>query len=92
MVGETKRLILLKNGEEKEGQEIESQNEQWKQETTAILRGMTVYKHKRKDGVYFVVWRWSKKGVQLSEEVKNINAGQKVPSNTHSRVKEFDWN
>lgn len=70
-VRDKKTLVVRKNGKE-ESESISISKRHAEQMASAVWRGMSVYWHKRSNGRYTVVWRWSVTEQRLAKMVQML--------------------
>ena len=70
-VRDKKTLVVRKNGKE-ESESVSISKRHAEQMASAAWRGMSVYWHKRSNGRYTVVWRWSLTEQRLAKMVQML--------------------
>lgn len=70
-VRDKKTLVVRKNGKE-ESESVSISKRHAEQMASAAWRGMSVYWHKRSNGRYTVVWRWSVTEQRLAKMVQML--------------------
>ena len=66
-----KTLVVRKNGKE-ESESVSISKRHAEQMASAVWRGMSIYWHKRSNGRYTVVWRWSVTEQRLAKMVQML--------------------
>lgn len=91
---EQKTLVVYSNSRENAEQRV-IDKQKITQTSDAFWRGMSVYRHKRMNGRYTVVWRWSATEQRLAKIVEMLTrdgSSDSINRKVDMKVKEFDWN